>query len=116
LVSVAATVQVPLAEELEDDELAEELDAELLLDDDAEPPAVALMEVPDEPPPQAASKAVELRNPSARRREGESPDSIRSIRLPVSLWAGSDECAVCPGDGMVCAPEIRTPGRLSFHN
>jgi hypothetical protein len=86
-------VQVPVAEDVDEDELLllddEEDDDELLEEDELD----TLTEVPpDEPPPQAASALVESaeapRNHMALRRDGRA-ETIKSSRLPSSLWAGS---------------------------
>ena len=85
-------MQVPVAEEVDEDELLlddEEDDDELLEDDEVE----TLTEVlPEPPPPQAASALVESaeapRNHMALRREGNA-ETMKSSKLPSSLWAGS---------------------------
>lgn len=80
-----------MAEDVDEDELLldDDDDDELLEDDELD----TLTEVPpDEPPPQAASALVDSaeapRNHMALRLEGNA-ETMKSSKLPSSLWAGS---------------------------
>ena len=82
-----------MAEEVDEDELLlldEDDDEDELLEDDEVATRTAVL--PEEPPPQAASALVESaeapRNHMALRREGNA-ETMKSSKLPSSLWAGS---------------------------